>query len=140
MSNDDIQILLNLAARELAVIAILPPPVMRVCGPLTCDGPERYERNATRLAQAEIILSKKGNTVWSFVASEADIVGKHFNHDHIVTYFHTPILRSGLIAATYFLPRWQESSGARREHELALQNNIEIRDFPEEWFSNEERT
>lgn len=38
-------------------------PVVRVCGPLTCDGPEGYERNASRLAQAEKILQLRGMTV-----------------------------------------------------------------------------
>jgi hypothetical protein len=136
VSNDEIIILQQLAERELAIIAALPQPVVRVCGPLTCDGPDGYARNAQRLEQAEIILTERGNTVWSFTASEADIVGKGFDHDHIVTYFHTPVLQSGLIAAAYFLPRWQESGGARREYELALQNNIEIIDFPEEWFAS----
>ncbi len=137
MSNDDIITLQQLAQRELAVIASLPKPVVRVCGPLTCDGPEGYERNAKRLVDAEKILTKQGSTVWSFTASETDIVGKGFDHDHIVTYFHTPILRSGLISAAYFLPRWRLSGGARREHELALLHGIEIKDFPEEWFLNQ---
>lgn len=135
MSDDHILFLTNLANREINRIAKLPPPVVRVCGPLTCDGLEGYARNANRLSAAEEILKQKGMSVWTFVESEKDIFGRGFDHNDIVTHFHTPVLKSGHIITAYFLPRWQESSGARRERELSTLHGINIEEFPEEWFT-----
>ncbi len=136
MSDSEREFLCALAQREIDKIKQLPRPVVRVCGPLTCDGPEGYARNAERLTHAEEILVSRGATVWSFVDSEKEIVGKGFDHDNIVTYFHKPVLESGRIDAAYFLPRWELSSGARRERALCQEAGITILEFPEAWFSS----
>jgi hypothetical protein len=70
----------TLARSELKRIEQMRQPVVRVCGPLTCDGPDGYERNATRLTQAEKILQSQGMTVWTFEESEAEIFGKNYDH------------------------------------------------------------
>lgn len=108
-------------------------PVVRVCGPLTCDGPEGYQRNADRLTAAEEYLKKQGKSVWTFAESEEEIFGKGYTNEDIFTYFHGPILRSGLIAQTYFLPRWKESGGATLEREISVDARITITEVPEEW-------
>lgn len=127
-------LLSELAAREIERLRELPQPIVRVCRPLTCDGPEGYERNAARLLRAEEVLEEQGNTVYRFGDAEAEIQGNGFAHDAIMRDFHEPILASGYIAAAYFLPRWEESQGARIERELCVQHGVEIREFPEEWF------
>lgn len=135
MSDTEKALLLELARSEIAKIRLLPQPVVRVCGPLTCDGPAGYERNANRLMMAEEILQSRGATVWSFIESEKQIVGKGFDHDNIVTYFHKPVLASGLIRAAYFLPRSELSNGARRERSLCQEAGITTHEFLEEWFT-----
>ncbi len=131
---EEVAALKALAQREIKRIEQLSQPVVRVCGPLTCDGPEGYERNANRLAEAERILQSKGMTVWTFGEAEEEIFGKNYDHGNIFTYFHKPILESGLIKEAYFLPRWDASNGATLEHTIAAEAQVAIRDFPEEWF------
>jgi hypothetical protein len=137
VSESEITFLQDLAAREITRIRTLAQPVVRVCGPLTCDGPDGYARNAERLVRAETVLQGQGMTVWSFVDSEKEILGKGFGHDNIVTYFHKPVLESGLIDAAYFLPRSELSNGARRERTLCMEAGIKIREFPEAWLSEQ---
>ncbi len=132
---EEIKSLKLLADRELKKIEGLSQPVVRVCGPLTCDGIEGCEKNANRLAQAEKILQSRGLTVWTFGESEEEIFEKNYNHENIFTYFHKPILESGLIKEAYFLPRWNESNGASLERNIAEEAYVVIKDFPEEWFS-----
>lgn len=135
----DKELLQELADKEIELLKKLPQPIVRVCGPLTCDGPEGYERNAKRLETAELILEKQKNTVWKFGATEDYIHSRDFSHHDIMEYFHKPVLLSGLIKTTYFLPRWQESVGATRERELATSiESIEIKEFPEDWFSKKD--
>lgn len=131
---EEIDALKALAEREIQRIEQLPQPVVRVCGPLTCDGSEGYERNASRLADAEKILQSQGMTVWTFGEAEEEIFGKNYDHGNIFTYFHKPILESGLIKEAYFLPRWNESNGATLERNIATETQVVIKEFPEEWF------
>lgn len=135
MTLSDTTFLEALADSEIEKIRLMKAPVVRVCGPLTCDGVEGYARNAERLEKAEHILQLQGNTVWKFGDSERFIQGRNFSHDDIITHFHERVLRSGLIRAAYFLPRWQASSGARRERELCKEvGSIALIEFLEDWF------
>ncbi len=130
----EIAVLTALAQREIDRIKQLSQPVARVCGPLTCDGQEGYERNAQRLAYAEQFLQSQGITVWTFGEAEEEIFGRGYDHGNIFTYFHKPILESGLIQEAYFLPRWDESNGATLEREIATKAQVTIKEFPEAWF------
>jgi hypothetical protein len=96
--HEEIQFLKSLAVREIQRIERLPQPVVRVCGPLTCDGPEGYERNAKRLADAEKILQSQGKTVWTFGEAEGEI----FNNQYLnqaslrkLTSFHDGMSQMG---------------------------------------------
>ena len=131
---EEIMALRALAERELKRITQLPQPVVRVCGPLTSDGPDGYERNANRLIEAERILHSRGLNVWTFGEAEEEIFDKNYDHGNIFTYFHKPILESGLIQEAYFLPRWDASHGATLERSIAREAQVEIKEFPEEWF------
>jgi hypothetical protein len=131
---EEIAALKALSDREIKRIEQMSQPVVRVCGPLTCDGPEGYERNANRLAEAEKILQSRGMTVWTFGEAEEEIFGKDYDHGNIFTYFHKPILESGLIKEAYFLPRLDKSNGATLERNIATDAKVSIKEFPEEWF------
>ncbi len=131
---EEIESLKQIAERELQKIEKLPQPVVRVCGPLTCDGPDGYKRNAERLAHAEKVLQSKGMTVWTFGDAEEEIFGKGYDHGNIFNYFHKPVLESGLIKEAYFLPRSNESNGASLERAIAISANVKVKEFPEEWF------
>lgn len=135
-NTEEIQFLTALAKREIQRIEQLPQPVVRVCGPLTCDGQEGYERNARRLSEAEKILQSRGMNVWTFGGAEEEIFGKGYDHGNIFTYFHKPILESGLIKEAYFLPRWNESNGATLERNIVAESHVSIQEFLEEWFED----
>lgn len=130
----EIATLTALAEQEIKRITQMPQPVVRVCGPLTCDGPDGYQRNAKRLADAEQILQSEGMTVWTFGEAEEEIFGKNFDDGNIFTYFHKPILETGLIKEAYFLPRWNESNGATLERNIANEANVDIKEFLEDRF------
>ena len=132
-TTDEIATLKRLAGREILKIEQLHQPVVRVCGPLTCDGPEGYQRNADRLSQAEKILQSKGMTVWTFGESEKEIFGRGYSNENVFEFFHKLVLESGLIHEAYFLPRWDESNGATLERNTATEAGVTIREFPEEW-------
>ena len=134
MSETASETLGTFAAREIERLRELPQPIVRVSGPLTCDGPEGYAANTARLAQAEAQLAASGETVYRFGDAEAEIQDRGYAHADIMEHFHSPVLASGCIAAAYFLPRWEESTGARIERELCAQHGIAIREFPEAWF------
>lgn len=129
----EVAALTALAAREIKRIEQMPQPVVRVCGPLTADGPEGYEKNAARLAQAEAVLASRGMSVWTFGDAEEEIFEKGYDHGNIFTYFHKPVLESGLIKEAYFLPRWEQSNGATLERNVAEAAGIAIKEFPEAW-------
>ncbi len=131
---EDQKFLLHLAQFEIERISTMQSPVVRVCGPLTCDGEAGYQRNADRLEAAEEILEQRGYTVWKFGDSEKYIQGRNFDHDDIINYFHQPIMESGKLAAAFFLPRWKESGGAVKERLLAEKIDVTIEEFPEDWF------
>lgn len=131
----DQQFLASLAAAEMDRLRQLPRTVIRVCGPLTADGPEGYERNARRLSDAEQVLERAGKAVWRFGDAEQHIQGKGFAHEDVMKHFHEPVLASGLITGAYFLPRWEQSTGARVERALCEQHAIPIYEFLESWFS-----
>ena len=102
------EILAALAENTIKHLGALPQPIVRVCGPLTTGG-FGYDENALRLERAEEELAKQGATVFRFGDAEKEIQGKGYEHQAIMDHFHKPILASGLIATTYFLPRWEES-------------------------------
>ncbi len=136
-TESEIKTLTALAAKEIAHIKTIPPPVVRVSGPLTSDGPARYQYHAGRLLAAEQILRSRGISVWSFCDVEKEIYEQGYAYDNIMRYFHKPILASGLIKEVYFLPQWERSRGATKEREIAIANGIPVTAFLEEWFLDE---
>ena len=133
---DEITFLEELKREEIEKIKAMKQPVVRVCGPLTSDGPEGYAGNARRLEQAVEILKSKGMSVWSVNGGEQKIKERQCSHSSVCNYFHGPILESGLIQKAYFLPHWEESKGALFERETAEKVGIIIQEFPEEWFTH----
>jgi len=132
--SEEISKLKLLAKREIQRVGKIPQPVVRVCGPLTCDGPDRYEYNAARLTKAEDILKSRGINVWTFGEAEEEIFSKGYDAGNILTYFHKPVFESSLIKEAFFLPRWEESNGATLERKIAEETGVVIKEFPEGWF------
>ena len=133
MESNEQKDLAELAQKTIEQLKAMPQPIVRVCGPLTTGG-LGYEENARRLTKSEEVLSAKGYTVFRFGDAEASIQDKGYSHENIMNIFHGPVLQSGLIAQAFFLPHWEQSKGAMIERELCAHYNIEIKEFPEDWF------
>jgi hypothetical protein len=132
-----IERLRELAQNAIVRLTALPQPVVRICGPLTSGG-KGYDENFARFAAATRILTEKGYTVFDYFDHDDEEVIKALNLPWpvVMEHYHRPILETGLITTAFFLPEWQSSHGATWEHEMAEALNLEIREFPEEWFSN----
>lgn len=131
------EILSELAKGAIKRLEQMPQPVVRVSGPITSGG-FGYEENLRRFIKAQQLLRERGFTVFDYfednddenVIKELKLVG-----NEVMDYYHHPILRTGLITAVYMMPRWEESGGARAEHEHFVSNNLKVELIPEEWFS-----
>lgn len=128
----------KLAIEAIADLKKLPQPVVRLSGPLTTGG-FGYEENAKRFEQAEAVLKRRGLNVFSYEPYEDRIYVAYdpSMHEDVMTLFHTPILETGLIKEVYFLPRWEESTGAAYEHELCTRLGITVTAFEESWLGTE---
>lgn len=49
-------------------------------------------------------------------------------------HYHHPIMATGLLKTVYMMPKWEESNGAKDEHEFAMKLGLAIKDIPEAWF------
>lgn len=131
-----IQTLTELSSAAIERLWQMPQPVVRVSGPITSGG-FGYEENLRRFIKAQQILREKGFTVFDYfednddedVIKELKLVG-----NGVMDHYHQPILKTGLITAVYMMPRWEESGGARAEHEHFVSNNLKVELIPEEWF------
>ncbi len=115
-----------LLGKALLELQELPPPVVRLAGPLRSGG-DGYEENLRRFKIGQALLVSRGMTVFSYQGKYAEAIQAgyelHFEH------FHIPILESGLIAGMHFLPKWNESRGASYERELCEKLSIPVNDI-----------
>ena len=129
------QALQQLADGAIERLKRLPPPVVRVSGPLTSGG-FGYEENVRRFTKSQQVLREKGCTIFDYFEDnedEAVIKTLGLPWEEVMEHYHEPILATGLITTIYMLPRWEESNGARWEHEHFVQNNLSVELIPEAW-------
>lgn len=130
------EILSELAKGAIDRLRQLPQPVVRVSGPITTGG-FGYDENLRRFVKAQQILREKGFTVFDYFEDNEDesvIKDLSLTGDEVMSHYHQPILKTGLITAVYMMPRWEESGGAKAEYEHFVSNNLKIEYIPEEWF------
>ena len=134
--NEKQQTLSKLAGGAIERLKQLPQPVVRLSGPLTTSA-YGYEDNLRRFLKGQDILREKGYTVFDYFEGHNDedvIKDLNLPWSEVMKYYHRPIMATGLIRGAFFLPRWERSNGATSEHEYAKEIDLEIYDFPEEWF------
>lgn len=124
----------TLVQEEIARLKEMSQPIARVCGPLTSGGGLGYEKNAERLTRATDILKERGYSVWDWAPSEVYIKDMTLPWPTIMEEFHKPILQSGYITEAFFLPSWEQSNGAKAEHDYAETAHVAVKEFPEAWF------
>lgn len=129
------EILNNLASKAIERLRSLPQPVVRVSGPLT-SGAYGYEKNLERFIKAQQIIKDKGYTVFDYFEDNDDesVIKKlDVTWEEVMEFYHNRILNSGLITSVFMMPFWEESNGAKSEHEYFVSNNLSIKNIPEEW-------
>lgn len=126
----------KLAERAIDDLRALPPPVVRLSGPLTTGG-FGYEENMRWFEKAEEILRQKGYPVFSYAPYEKTIyeVYDPSMHGDLMECFHTPIMESELLSELFSLPGAEQSKGASIERALAEKVGMKVSEFPEAWFS-----
>lgn len=102
-----------------------------VAGIITSDGPEHIEKNLQKLEKCTQRIKQRESIV---VFSAVDV----FDEELFIRLkastlpqdswwiFWREVLGSGHITDIYMTPRWQESTGARDEHETATKVGIAI--------------
>jgi hypothetical protein len=134
--NEKHQALGDLAKGAVERLKQLPPPVVRLSGPLTSSA-YGYDDNLKRFLAGQDILREKGYTVFDYFEghNDEDVIKElDLPWVEVMEYYHRPIVATGLIKGVFFLPLWDKSNGARAEHDYAQEYGLEIHEFPEEWF------
>lgn len=137
------EVLKTLAGAAIERLKELPQPVVRVCGPLTSKTSPgfSYEQNLKRFLCAQAALQDKGLTIFDYFEGnhdESQIQPLGLPWEEVMLYYHRPIMESGWLKVAYFMPYWQESSGARFEREECSRLGITIEELPETWLAIKE--
>lgn len=133
--------LIKLAEGAIERLKKLPQPVVRLSGPLTSSA-YGYDDNLRRFLKGQEILREKGYTVFDYFEGHDDeeiIKSLDLPWVEVMEYYHRPIMATGLIKGSFFMPLWEGSNGAKAEYEYAKEYGLEIHEFSEEWFPEELR-
>lgn len=109
---------------------------MRVSGPLTSGG-YGYDENLRRFIVAQEKLRMEGHTVFDYFEGNDDeeqIKELGLPWKEVMIYYHNPIMATGLIKTAFMMPKWEESNGAKDEHEFAIEIGLEIKELAEGQF------
>ena len=106
--------------------------IAQVCGPINNGGGGNIEANLAYLNDIIISLQKKGIAIFDQMPFESsmhrivrELLSAHA-HTDILKYFYEPLFRSGKIKVLYFVPGWEQSKGALKEHEMGQELSMEI--------------
>jgi hypothetical protein len=115
------------------VLDRMPRPIAGVCGPIAeTGGLHSVEANLNVFNNKIIQLQKTGLQIFDQMPFEEKMQEfkakmnqenflKELNDD-----FYIPIFKSGIVSTFYFIPGWESSSGAKFEHQKALELGIKI--------------
>jgi hypothetical protein len=82
-------------------------------------------------------VREQGFTVFDYFEGNHDerqIVPLALPWKEVMDHYHRPIMATGLLKTVYMMPLWEQSNGAKDEHEFALELGLEIKDIPQNWF------
>jgi hypothetical protein len=108
----------------------MPKPFVQVCGPISTGGLGSIESNLKVFDEVILSLQNTGLNVFDQRPFEATMQRleeqKGAYLKDILTDFYFPLFNSGKISAFYFIPKWETSFGATKEHEKAKELGIPI--------------
>jgi hypothetical protein len=114
------------------VIGRMPRPIIQVCGPIATGGLGSIEANLNAFNETIMKLQAEGFTIFDQMPYEEPMQKLKTSYPeaehlkYILDDFYWPIFNLGLISAFYFMPNWQTSKGATKEHEKAKQLGVKI--------------
>lgn len=102
----------------------------QVCGPITTGGMGNIKDNLNLFNETIKKLQREGVNLFDQMPFEDPMQSlkdkPNGNYQNILIDFYQPIFKSGYIKKLYFMPGWENSNGARWEHDLAKELDIEI--------------
>lgn len=96
-----------------------------VSGKYTDDTPEKVNQNIRMAALAAVALWRMGYGVLCPHTASAHLEFFDIPYNQILD-FDIKLLESGFFDAMYMLPGWENSKGAKLEHEVAKKKGIKI--------------
>lgn len=122
----------------LDILNTMPSPVAQVCGPIT-TGALKINENILVFKQTITTLSQQGHVIFNQIpfqnameriCKKLEVQGYPIE---ILTEFYLPLFESGKIRTLHFIPGWEQSTGARWEHEQGLRLGLQINYLPTYW-------
>jgi hypothetical protein len=122
----------DLCVMAKRVIGRMPKPIIQVCGPISTGGLGSLEANLNVFNETIKKLQAEGFSIFDQLPFEKpmqrlkNIVEEKNYLEDMFNDFYYPIFSTGLISAMYFLPNWETSGGATKEHAKAIELGIKI--------------
>lgn len=118
-------------------------PIVQICGPMTTGGVGTVEGNMRIFELAIERAHNSGILVFNQLPFEITIKKlakkrgpKDGYFTDILDLFYKPVLTSGFIDTTVFLPTWRTSNGANWERELSTSHGLRIGEYCPEMFKS----
>lgn len=125
----------------IEVLKTIPQPVVQFCGPISTGGKGSMAANLSELDIAIMFFASKGVYIFDQVPFEEPMQRIKSNPDcynyDLLNQFYLPLFQSGLIKKFVFLPGWEDSTGAKWEHEQAEKLGIKIEYLPDDWYEKD---
>lgn len=137
LSLDTLQTFAELREVAFMILKNMPQPITEVCGPITTGGKGSIEANLNEFGRAIGFLVGQEKNIFDQRPFETHIARIRKNAQmegypyDLLEDFYLPIFESGLISEFVFLTGWEDSTGARWEHEQAKRLGINITYLPE---------
>jgi len=107
------------------ILSRMPETLAQVCGPITSGGKGSIEENLNYLNDSIQELQKQGIHIFDQMPFEETfhriVREKTYSqtYENILIDFYEPIFQSGKIKTLYFIPGWENSTGAKWEYAQA---------------------
>lgn len=129
----------DLVVAGLMILNRMDSPIIQVCGPISTGGTGSVSKNLKIFSFAINFLEEKGFSVFNQLPFEKtfDKIMRNYKitgyDTPILEEFYKPIFESGKIKEIYFIPGWEQSTGAKWEYSYAKKLGIKTILMPNRW-------
>jgi len=123
----------------LRVLNRMEQPIIELCGPVSNGGRGSRNANIEYFEESTVRLIQSGKIIFNIVPFENKIEEIWLAEEAagktptLFEDFYFPIFESGFIAEGYFLPDWETSAGAKKEHDKLAELNIPLTHLSPDW-------